>query len=134
MQRYPNISDHGIIGDLQTAALVSTDGTVDFFCCPRFLSPSAFASLLDADGGGYFRIFPAAGSHVSKQLYFPGTTMLITRFMTPSGVLACGASPRGLSDGSGDGGIWRRSSLRPGRRGVRGPPAGEPGEVCGRHQ
>ena len=86
MHHYPNISDHGIIGDLQTAALVSTDGTVDFFCCPRFDSPSVFASLLDADGGGHFRISPAAGSYVSKQLYFPGTTMLITRFMTPDGV------------------------------------------------
>ncbi len=48
MDRYPNISDHGLIGDLQTAALVSTDGTVDWFCCPRFDSPSVFASLLDA--------------------------------------------------------------------------------------
>ena len=58
MQRYPNISDHGLIGDLQTAALVSTDGTVNWFCCPRFDSPSVFASLLDADKGGYFRIAP----------------------------------------------------------------------------
>ena len=49
MDRYPNISDHGLIGDLQTAALVTTDGTVDFFCCPRFDSPSVFASLLDAE-------------------------------------------------------------------------------------
>ena len=49
MARYPNISDHGLIGDLQTAALVTTDGTVDWFCCPRFDSPSVFASLLDAD-------------------------------------------------------------------------------------
>jgi hypothetical protein len=75
MDRYPAISDHGLIGNLQTAALVSTDGTVDFFCCPRFDSPSVFASLLDADGGGYFRISPAADSYVSKQLYFPGTAL-----------------------------------------------------------
>ena len=86
MDRYPNISDHGLIGDLQTAALVTTDGTVDFFCCPRFDSPSVFASLLDADKGGYFRIAPAGGEYVSKQLYMPGTGMLITRFMTPDGV------------------------------------------------
>jgi GH15 family glucan-1,4-alpha-glucosidase len=52
MARYPNIGDHGLIGDLQTAALVSTDGVLDWFCCPRFDSPSIFASLLDADGGG----------------------------------------------------------------------------------
>ena len=86
MERYPNISDHGLIGDLQTAALVSTDGTVDWFCCPRFDSPSVFASLLDADKGGYFRIAPDTSDYVSRQLYFPDTAMLITRFMTPDGV------------------------------------------------
>ncbi len=86
MEGYPNISDHGIIGDLQTAALVTTDGTVDFFCCPRFDSPSVFASLVDAEGGGFFSIKPAADGYVTRQLYFPDTAMLITRFMTPDGV------------------------------------------------
>ncbi len=86
MNRYPNISDHGLIGDLQTAALVATDGTVDFFCCPRFDAPSVFASLLDAEKGGYFRIAPDRDDYVSRQLYFPDTAMLITRFMTPDGV------------------------------------------------
>ena len=86
MDRYPNISEHGLIGDLQTAALVTSDGTVDFFCCPRFDSPSVFASLLDADRGGYFSIKPAADGYVTRQLYLPNTAMLITRFMTPDGV------------------------------------------------
>jgi GH15 family glucan-1,4-alpha-glucosidase len=86
VNRYPDISDHGLIGDLQTAALVTRDGTIDFFCCPRFDSPSVFCSLLDAEKGGYFRIAPAAESYVTKQLYFPSTAMLITRFMTPDGV------------------------------------------------
>ena len=86
MDRYPNISDHGLIGDLQTAALVTTDGVVDWFCCPRFDSPSVFASLLDADHGGYFRVAPDRDDYVSKQLYFPDTAILITRFMTPDGV------------------------------------------------
>ena len=86
MDRYPNISDHGLIGDLQTAALVSTDGTVDWFCCPRFDSPSVFASLLDADKGGYFRVAPDASDCVTKQLYLPDTAVLITRFMTEAGV------------------------------------------------
>ena len=86
MERYPNISDHGLIGDLHTAALVTRDGTVDWFCCPRFDSPSVFASLLDADGGGYFRIAPDRDDYVSKQLYLPGTAILATRFMTPDGV------------------------------------------------
>src|SRR5215469_6812604 len=86
VERYPEISDHGLIGDLQTAALVTTDGTVDFFCCPRFDSPTLFASLLDADRGGYFSIKPTADSYVTRQLYLPNTAMLITRFMTPDGV------------------------------------------------
>src|SRR4029077_16545676 len=86
MLRYPNISDHGLIGDLQTAALVTTDGSVDWFCCPRFDSPSVFASLLDANRGGFFRIRPDRDDYVSKQLYLPDTAILITRFMTPDGV------------------------------------------------
>ena len=84
--RYPNISDHGLIGDLQTAALVTTDGTIDWFCCPRFDSPSVFASLLDSDKGGYFRIAPDRDDYVSKQLYLPDNALLITRFMTADGV------------------------------------------------
>ena len=72
MERYPEISDHGLIGDLQTAALVTTDGTVDWFCCPRFDSPSVFASLLDADKGGYFRVCPDTSDYVTRQLYFSG--------------------------------------------------------------
>jgi GH15 family glucan-1,4-alpha-glucosidase len=86
MARYPNISDHGLIGDLQTAALVATDGTLDWFCCPRFDSPSVFASLLDADRGGYYKIAPDRDDYVSKQLYLPDTAILVTRFMTPDGV------------------------------------------------
>jgi pentatricopeptide repeat protein len=86
MTGYPNIGDHGLIGDLQTAALVTTDGTIDFFCCPRFDSPSIFASLLAADVGGYFRLAPDRDDCVTRQLYFPDTAMLITRFMTPEGV------------------------------------------------
>jgi GH15 family glucan-1,4-alpha-glucosidase len=84
--RYPNISDHGLVGDLQTAALVSTDGVVDWFCCPRFDSPSVFASLLDAERGGFYRIAPDRDDYVSRQLYLPDTAILVTRFLTPDGV------------------------------------------------
>jgi GH15 family glucan-1,4-alpha-glucosidase len=86
MARYPLIADHGLIGDLQTAALVSTEGSVDWFCAPRFDSPSIFGSLLDADRGGHFRIRPAADAFNTRQLYFPDTAILITRFMTEAGV------------------------------------------------
>ena len=86
MSTYPAISDHGLIGDLQTSALVATDGTIDWFCTPRFDSPSVFASLLDQERGGRFRIAPSTDEYVTKQLYFPDTAILITRFMTPDGV------------------------------------------------
>jgi GH15 family glucan-1,4-alpha-glucosidase len=86
MDRYPPISEHGLIGDLQTVALVTTDGTVDWWCCPRFDSPSVFASLLDRDNGGHFRIGPEGDDYVTRQLYFPDTAILITRFMTADGV------------------------------------------------
>jgi GH15 family glucan-1,4-alpha-glucosidase len=86
MERYPNIGDHGLIGDLQTAALVSTDGVLDWFCIPRFDSPSVFASLLDSERGGYYRIAPDRDDYVTRQLYLPDTAILVTRFMTPDGV------------------------------------------------
>ena len=83
---YPLIADHGLIGDLQTAALVSTDGTLDWFCTPRFDSPSIFASLLDARKGGYLRTRPAAGTFATRQLYLSDTAVLVTRFLTAAGV------------------------------------------------
>jgi GH15 family glucan-1,4-alpha-glucosidase len=82
----PLIAEHGLIGDLQTAALVATDGTIDWYCCPRFDSPSVFAAILDRQRGGYFRIAPERDDCVVKQLYFPDTAVLITRFMSNEGV------------------------------------------------
>jgi GH15 family glucan-1,4-alpha-glucosidase len=80
------ISQHGLIGDLQTAALVTSVGTIDWFCTPRFDSPSVFASLLDQTRGGSFRVAPDGNTGVVKQLYFPDTAVLITRFMSEAGV------------------------------------------------
>ncbi|MBF9069103.1 glycoside hydrolase family 15 protein [Streptacidiphilus fuscans] len=86
MDRYPPIAEHGLVGDLQTAALVSSQGVVDWFAAPRFDSPSIFAALLDHDKGGYFRIAPDAPDDSRKQLYYPDTAVLVTRFMSPDGV------------------------------------------------
>jgi GH15 family glucan-1,4-alpha-glucosidase len=86
MDRYPPIAEHGLIGDLQTTALVTTDGTIDWWCTPRFDSPSVFGALLDHDNGGRFRIGPEGDDYVARQLYFPDTAILITRFLTPEGV------------------------------------------------
>jgi GH15 family glucan-1,4-alpha-glucosidase len=85
-ERYPLIGDHGLVGDLQTAALIATDGSVDWFCCPRFDSPSVFASLLDHTRGGHFQIAPERADCSRRQLYFPESAVLITRFMTEEGV------------------------------------------------
>ncbi|KRE25222.1 hypothetical protein ASG82_16630 [Mycobacterium sp. Soil538] len=86
MSRYLPIAEHGLIGDLHTVALVGTDGTIDWFCCPRFDSPSVFGSILDANRGGLFRISPDCAGWGSKQLYLPDTNILITRFLMPDGV------------------------------------------------
>jgi GH15 family glucan-1,4-alpha-glucosidase len=80
------IADHGIIGDLQTAALVTTDGSIDWFCCPRFDSPSVFGALLDDERGGHFRIRPSGIDYTTRQMYFPDTAVLVTRFFSEAGV------------------------------------------------
>lgn len=83
---YPPIAEHGLIGDLQSAALVATDGTIDWFCCPRFDSPSVFASLLDERRGGRFALAPVAPVRTTKQMYLPDTAILVTRFLSESGI------------------------------------------------
>ncbi len=86
MDRHPPIAEHGLIGDLHTAALVGVDGTIDWYCPPDFDSPSVFAAILDRTRGGGWRIAPRGGGWTSKQLYFPDTNILITRFLSPDGV------------------------------------------------
>jgi GH15 family glucan-1,4-alpha-glucosidase len=83
---YLPIAEHGLVGDLHTVALVGTNGTIDWYCCPHFDSPSVFGSILDKDKGGYYSIHPVDGAWESKQLYFPDTNVLITRFFTYEGV------------------------------------------------
>jgi hypothetical protein len=72
--------------DTQTAALVGVNGSIDWFCFPRFDSPSVFAAILDDKKGGYFKISPEADDITYKQLYWPDTNVLITRFRSPDGV------------------------------------------------
>ncbi|MFE5299010.1 glycoside hydrolase family 15 protein [Streptomyces sp. NPDC056632] len=86
MKRYPLIADHGLVGDLQTAALVSDEGVVDWFAAPRFDSPGIFAALLDHDKGGYFRLSVDGSDVTVKQLYYPDTALLVTRFLSADGV------------------------------------------------
>ena len=82
---YLPIENHGVIGDLHTAALVGTDGTVDWLCLPAFDSPSVFCSILDDEKGGHFELKPDRYGR-SQQLYLPDTNVLLTRFLSPEGV------------------------------------------------
>ncbi|MEO7110764.1 MAG: glycoside hydrolase family 15 protein, partial [Polyangiaceae bacterium] len=75
------IKNHGLIGNMRSAALVSTSGEIDFFCYPEFDSPSIFASLLDREKGGSFSLRPESDDFVTNQLYVPDTNVLLTRFL-----------------------------------------------------
>jgi GH15 family glucan-1,4-alpha-glucosidase len=83
---YQPIEDYGIIGNLRTAALIGKNGSVDWLCFPRFDSPSVFGAILDSQKGGFFRISPNAGDVTHKQLYWPDTNVLVTRFLSTGGV------------------------------------------------
>lgn len=83
---YQPIENYGIIGDLNTIALVGLNGSIDFMCFPNFDSPSVFAALLDAEKGGKFQVVPAFTEMKTKQLYLPDTNVLLTRFLSKEGV------------------------------------------------
>ena len=83
---YQPIEDYGVVGNMRTVALVGINGSIDWFCCPRFDSPSIFAAILDDKKGGYFKIAPAEEGATHKQLYWPETNVLITRFLSHEGV------------------------------------------------
>ena len=86
--RYPAIADHGIIGDLETAALVALDGTIDFLCLPSFDSPSVFLALLDAERGGRFAVEPQIADARREQRYLRDTNVLVTRTIGAAAELA----------------------------------------------
>jgi GH15 family glucan-1,4-alpha-glucosidase len=80
------IENHGVIGNMRSIALVSIDGTIDFLSYPDFDSPTIFAALLDAERGGSFALHPDLEDMRVKQLYLPNTNVLLTRFLSESGV------------------------------------------------
>jgi GH15 family glucan-1,4-alpha-glucosidase len=81
---YKPIDNYGVIGDMHTAALVGSDGSIDWCCLPKFDSPSVFAALLDKDRGGYFRICTREETR-HRQMYWPETNVMVTRFLNPDG-------------------------------------------------
>ncbi len=83
---YQPIENHGLIGNMYTAALVGMNGAIDWLCLPYFDSPSVFAAILDHEAGGQFKISPVEDSIRHKQFYWPDTNVLVTRFLSPDGV------------------------------------------------
>jgi GH15 family glucan-1,4-alpha-glucosidase len=83
---YPPIENHGVIGNMRTAALCCDNGTIDWFCFPKFDSPSIFGSILDDKKGGWFSVAPAEEGVASRQFYWPDTNVLVTRFLCKDGV------------------------------------------------
>ncbi|PSP41202.1 glycoside hydrolase family 15 protein [Halobacteriales archaeon QH_2_66_30] len=83
---YKPIDAYGLIGNLETCALVGRDGAIDWCCLPNLQSPSIFAAILDSETGGTFRIRPT-GSYDAVQRYQPDTNVLDTEFTTDAGAL-----------------------------------------------
>src|SRR5215472_8110002 len=80
------IENYGVIGNMQSVALVGMTGSIDFLCYPDFDSPTVFAALLDDEKGGRFAIRPQLSNMRVRQLYLPETNILLTRFLAEEGV------------------------------------------------
>jgi GH15 family glucan-1,4-alpha-glucosidase len=81
------IENHGVIGDMRTAALVADTGSIDFYCWPDFDSPSIFTALLDSPEAGIFQLSPDLPDARRQQLYLPETNVLMTRWIAKDAVV-----------------------------------------------
>jgi GH15 family glucan-1,4-alpha-glucosidase len=81
------IADYALIGDCQSAALVASDGSIDWLCLPRFDSDACFAALLGGEEHGFWRIAPAAPVRSVRRAYRPGTLTLETEMTTDEGTI-----------------------------------------------
>jgi GH15 family glucan-1,4-alpha-glucosidase len=84
IEGYAPLRDYAAIGDGRTVALVASDGTIDWLCLPDLDSPSTFAAIVDAEGGGHFALAPE-DSYTATRRYLPGTNVLETTFTTGAG-------------------------------------------------
>ncbi|MEU0896406.1 glycoside hydrolase family 15 protein [Streptomyces massasporeus] len=82
---HPSIEDYALIGDEQTAALVGTDGSVDWLCLPRFDSAACFARMLGDEDNGYWRIAPVGADRCTRRAYRRDTLVLDTEWETEQG-------------------------------------------------
>jgi GH15 family glucan-1,4-alpha-glucosidase len=83
----PKIEDYALLSDLHTAALVSTGGSIDWLCLPRFDSPAAFTALLGNDETGHWTLAPAAGGTCTTRRYAGNTLVLETDWATAEGAV-----------------------------------------------
>jgi GH15 family glucan-1,4-alpha-glucosidase len=81
------IEDYALIGDLQTAALVGRDGSIDWLCLPRFDSAACFAALLGDEDNGRWRLAPAGAAECTSRSYRGDTLVLDTYWETPTGTV-----------------------------------------------
>ena len=97
---YQPIENYGVIGNMHTVALVGMNGSIDWLCYPHFNSPSVFGAILDDQKGGRFKIAPTAEGVTHQQIYWPGTNVLVTRFLSADGVgEVVDFMPVGISEG-----------------------------------
>jgi GH15 family glucan-1,4-alpha-glucosidase len=82
-----SIEDYALIGDTQTAALVSRDGSIDWLCLPRFDSGACFAALLGTPEHGRWLLAPVSQPSTVRRRYRSGTLILETDFETPDGLV-----------------------------------------------
>src|SRR5262249_15282436 len=81
------IEDYAVIGDTQTAALVGKNGSIDWFCAPRFDSAACFAALLGDASHGRWVVAPAGELKRVRRRYERDTLVLVTEFTTEQGVV-----------------------------------------------
>lgn len=81
------IEDYALIGDLHTAALIATDGSIDWLCLPHFDDRACFAALLHDESAGHWTLAPTAGGTATSRCYEDGTLILRTRWECPSGTV-----------------------------------------------
>src|SRR5579863_4430785 len=97
---FPPIADYGFLSDCHTGALVASDGSIEWFCLPHFDSPSVFGAMLDR-GAGSWRVGPYGVFVPAGRRYLPGTNVLETTWMTPTGwLVVCDAMTIGDWHGS----------------------------------
>lgn len=106
------IEEYALVGDMESAALISTAGAVDWLCVPRFDSPSCFAALLGDTQHGGWQIAPANGARATARRYRPGTLVLETDFETDTGASPLTPAAAARSDPASPCAARRRSARR----------------------